>query len=123
MQIPSMVSIIRGSIDRTTTLDEACTALESNPQNPVSWLGFIESLLACGRTEQAVAALALGGRHGLAGPTVEGFRERPATAAERDLQAEREAGDECTARGPFAGPTPAGQYGAAILGAVGLHAL
>ena len=50
-----MASIIRESIDRTGTVNESSEAL------------------------------ALDVRHSLAGPTVEGFRERPATAVEREL--------------------------------------
>jgi predicted O-linked N-acetylglucosamine transferase (SPINDLY family) len=51
-------------------------ALEANPESPDRWLCLLESLLACGRHEEALSTLALGERHGLAGPAVEIFRSR-----------------------------------------------
>ena len=51
-------------------------ALESNPKIPDYWLGYLEALLFCGRTEEADATLALARRHGLAGAAAEDFAKR-----------------------------------------------
>jgi predicted O-linked N-acetylglucosamine transferase (SPINDLY family) len=72
-------------------------ALELNPKSPDYWLGLLESLLACGRVEEAIAALSLGKRHGLAGRAVDELSERLATAAERELLTAMEVHDDETA--------------------------
>jgi predicted O-linked N-acetylglucosamine transferase (SPINDLY family) len=55
------------------------TALEANPQSPDYWLGYLEALLASGRTEEARNGLTLGRQHGLEGSGVEAFAQRLAT--------------------------------------------
>lgn len=51
-------------------------ALETSPQIPDYWLGYLEALLLAGRTDEAHEALALGRQHGLTGAAVEDFAQR-----------------------------------------------
>ncbi|HXC07456.1 MAG TPA: tetratricopeptide repeat protein [Steroidobacteraceae bacterium] len=51
-------------------------ALKSDPKTPDYWLGYLEALLLTGQTGEALAALALGRQHGLAGVAVEEFAGR-----------------------------------------------
>jgi predicted O-linked N-acetylglucosamine transferase (SPINDLY family) len=46
-------------------------AIEAQPEIPDYWLGYLEALLLCGRTQEATATLEFGRRHGLAGAAVE----------------------------------------------------
>jgi predicted O-linked N-acetylglucosamine transferase (SPINDLY family) len=51
-------------------------ALNLHPEIPDYWLGYLEALLLDGKVEEAVAVLALGREHGLAGNVVEDFTAR-----------------------------------------------
>ena len=57
-------------------LPHLLAALESNPQNPDYWLGYLEALLLAGRTEDAKDTLALGLQHGLTGASALDFAQR-----------------------------------------------
>jgi predicted O-linked N-acetylglucosamine transferase (SPINDLY family) len=57
-------------------LPHLLAALESNPQIPDYWLGYLEALLLAGRTEDAKETLALGMQHGLAGASALDFAKR-----------------------------------------------
>jgi len=51
-------------------------ALNLHPEIPDYWLGYLEALRLHGKLEEAVAVLALGREHGLAGKLVEDFAAR-----------------------------------------------
>jgi predicted O-linked N-acetylglucosamine transferase (SPINDLY family) len=51
-------------------------ALNGNPEIPDYWLGYLESLLLLGRSDEAKTTLALGRQHGLSGKAVEEFAAR-----------------------------------------------
>ncbi len=57
-------------------LPHLLASLESTPQNPDYWLGYLEALLSNDRLEDATTTLALGRQHGLASPAVEDFARR-----------------------------------------------
>jgi len=65
----------------TDALPFLLSALEADPQTPDYWLGYLEALSLSGRTAEALAALALGRRHGLAGSAVEDLAQRLESAA------------------------------------------
>jgi predicted O-linked N-acetylglucosamine transferase (SPINDLY family) len=52
------------------------TALKSDPKTSDYWLGYLEALLLTGEISEALATLALGRQHGLAGAAVEEFAVR-----------------------------------------------
>jgi predicted O-linked N-acetylglucosamine transferase (SPINDLY family) len=57
-------------------LPHLLAALETNPQNPDYWLGYLEALLLAGQTDDAKETLALGLQHGLAGAATLDFAKR-----------------------------------------------
>lgn len=57
-------------------LPHLLAALETKPEIPDYWLGYLEALLLLGRIDEANATLALGVRHGLAGAAVDAFATR-----------------------------------------------
>jgi predicted O-linked N-acetylglucosamine transferase (SPINDLY family) len=57
-------------------LPHLLAALNANPEIADYWLGYLEALLLLGEKTQAVDALALGRRHGLAGKAAEDFALR-----------------------------------------------
>jgi len=52
------------------------TALQSKPDVPDYWLGYLEALTLAGQTDEALRTLELGRQHGLAGAAVEDFAAR-----------------------------------------------
>jgi predicted O-linked N-acetylglucosamine transferase (SPINDLY family) len=67
-------------------LQPLLAAIEADPEVPDYWLGYLEALILCGRTQEASATLELSRRHGLAGAAVDDLARRLATvcAAMRD---------------------------------------
>jgi predicted O-linked N-acetylglucosamine transferase (SPINDLY family) len=64
----------------TRALAPLLAALEAEPQVPDYWLGYLEALSLCGRTQEANATLQLGRRHGLAGAAAADVARRLAAA-------------------------------------------
>lgn len=67
-------------------LPHLLASLETNPQNPHYWLGYLEALLSNGQLDDATSTLALGRQHGLESPAVDEFARRlkARTAQSRD---------------------------------------
>ncbi|HEY4971107.1 MAG TPA: tetratricopeptide repeat protein [Steroidobacteraceae bacterium] len=51
-------------------------SLETRPQNPDYWVGYLEALLSNGQFDDATATLALGRQHGLKSGAVDAFAQR-----------------------------------------------
>ena len=51
-------------------------SLETSPQNPDYWLGYLEALLSNGQLDEATSTLALGRQHGLESAAVDEFERR-----------------------------------------------
>jgi predicted O-linked N-acetylglucosamine transferase (SPINDLY family) len=64
----------------THALPRLLAALESRPEMPDYWLGYLEALLLCGRMQEAATTLQLGRQHGLAGAATLDFARRLADA-------------------------------------------
>lgn len=61
-------------------------ALQSNPQIPDYWLGYLEALLLAGQIDSANTALELARQHGLTGPEVDNFAQRLANQSPAGLK-------------------------------------
>ena len=57
-------------------LPHLLTSLETSPQNPDYWLGYLEALLSNGQLDEATSTLALGRQHGLESAAVDEFTRR-----------------------------------------------
>lgn len=57
-------------------LPHLLASLETTPQNPDYWLGYLEALLSNGQLDEATTTLALGRQHGLESAAVDEFARR-----------------------------------------------